>query len=203
MFVDPPASSRELDTIRKHFTTAKEKAAELAGDLNAEQLNARPDPRTWSVGENLHHLVIVGSKTADRMEHGMAAGRQRGLMGAGPYKYGRLGNWFVNAATDPESGFKTPAPAIFEPKRPQEPEPLLHAFRELQDRLLAIAQDADGLDLGRIRVRSPASWFVRLSLGQWFALLAGHQLRHFAQAREARRRLGYDTAEQAPESSAR
>ncbi len=48
---------------------------------------------------------------------------------------------------------------------------------------------AEGIDLARVKVRSPVLWLLRLSLGQWFALIAGHQKRHLWQAGQVKREV--------------
>lgn len=50
-------------------------------------------------------------------------------------------------------------------------------------------RSADGLDLARIKVTSPVTRLLRLSLGQWLAGLAGHQRRHLWQARQVKTEL--------------
>jgi hypothetical protein len=45
---------------------------------------------------------------------------------------------------------------------------------------------ADGLDLKRAVVTSPASRFFRMSLGAYLAFLAAHDRRHLWQARQVR-----------------
>jgi hypothetical protein len=49
---------------------------------------------------------------------------------------------------------------------------------------------ANGLDLGRVKIPSPASWRVKLNLAAAFALLAAHERRHLWQARRVKDRLG-------------
>jgi hypothetical protein len=66
---------------------------------------------------------------------------------------------------------------------------LSEAFDRLQSEFIERLERANGLDLARIKVPSAAGGigvFMRLSLGQWFALLANHQDRHIAQAWETR-----------------
>ena len=59
-------------------------------------------------------------------------------------------------------------------------------FTNLQEKYKTIVHAADGLDLARIKVTSPAAWILRLSLGQWLRALASHQKRHLWQAGKVR-----------------
>jgi hypothetical protein len=59
----------------------------------------------------------------------------------------------------------------------------------LQSQLTLLAQSADGLDLARIKVPTPISRLIRLSLGMTFAQVAAHERRHLDQAWRVRKQL--------------
>jgi hypothetical protein len=50
-------------------------------------------------------------------------------------------------------------------------------------------EQADGLDLKRVKVVSPISSFLKFSLGMTFAQAAAHERRHLAQARRVLAKL--------------
>jgi hypothetical protein len=50
---------------------------------------------------------------------------------------------------------------------------------------------SSGLDLGRIKFRSPLIPLLRLSLGTWFQFLLAHERRHLWQARQVRQELRF------------
>jgi hypothetical protein len=90
----------------------------------------------------------------------------------------------------PRSTFKAPRLYLPEQKTEWKIPQAIQEFTNLQEKYKLIVSNADGLDLARIKVRSPASRFLRLSLGQWLRAMGGHQRRHLCQARQARARLG-------------
>ena len=49
---------------------------------------------------------------------------------------------------------------------------------------VTVLRQANGLDLGRVRVRAPMNKWVRFSLGSGFAFMAAHERRHLWQARQ-------------------
>jgi hypothetical protein len=57
------------------------------------------------------------------------------------------------------------------------------AFRAYQVQFIDRLRQANGLDLARARVRSPAVSWLRLPLGSGFALVVAHERRHLLQAR--------------------
>jgi hypothetical protein len=48
---------------------------------------------------------------------------------------------------------------------------------------------AEGLDLARIKVATPISRFLKISLGAMFEQAAAHERRHIEQARRVREKL--------------
>jgi hypothetical protein len=165
---------------------------DLVRGLTEDQLNQQPAPGSWSIAQCLNHLVITGQKMVPRLAWGVAQARQKGWLGTGPFKYGWLGNWFVRQVADatspPRRRFS--APRTYAPAEHFDPSVLLQDFLLLQDHWQGLLEKADGVDLSRVRVASAAARFLRLQLGQWFALLVGHQERHLSQAERAREKLG-------------
>lgn len=177
--------SEELSHQRARFQRAREDAARVLEGLTDEQLAQRPAPQRWSVGECLDHLIVMGRLVCDRIDEAIERAHREGLYSRGPFRYGRTGNWLVRAWSDP--GRKTPA--VYAPRLRRSCEAVLHEFDALQVNLIERVEAADGIDLVRVKIPSPASRFGRLSLGQWFELLAGHQERQLQQAADVGREI--------------
>ena len=58
------------------------------------------------------------------------------------------------------------------------------AFRAYQVQYIDRLRQANGLDLARAHVASPAAAWLRFSLGSGFELMAAHERRHLWQARK-------------------
>jgi hypothetical protein len=110
----------------------------------------------------------------------------------GPFRFGAIGNWFVRMSgpdeDPPKRKFKSPK--MYTPSSNHTISCLTNSFDALQDEFCSRAAKANGLDLARVKVPSPVTRLMRLSLGQWFKLLAGHQERHLQQAQHVRERMG-------------
>lgn len=191
MAATPETLIPELDRYHTQFEAARETYRSLTGDLTDDQFNWRPGEERWSVAECIDHLVMLGTLMNKNIDLGIAQAEERDLRSDGPFKYGALGNIFVRAAGSSEKARKRKlkAPRIYTPTSNHTLSRLTAAFDELQLEFLTRVQRANGLDLARVKVPSPATRLIRLSLGQWFALLAGHQERHLAQAQEVRAQL--------------
>ena len=181
----------ELQKYADEFEEARTKVHELVAGLTDEEFNWRPSEDRWSVAECLDHLCMIGTLMIPKIDEGTRIGEKNGWHGDGPFRYGRIGNWFVRAVSGgegaPKRRFK--APPMYTPKSQHSISRLKQAFVELQDQFIERVQKANGLDLARIKVPSPVTRLLRFSLGQWFALLAGHQRRHFWQAHEVLKEL--------------
>ena len=177
----------ELEERRKQFEAAKSEATQIASGLSDAQFNWRPEPGKWSIAECLDHLYVTGSKLLPGMDAAIQRARERNQHGSGPFEYGWLARWFIrNVSPIPESGKGMKGPKLYAPRPDQPVDRVLPEFLRLQDQLVDRLHAADGLDLGRIKVASPASSLLRLSLGAWFEATAAHQERHLIQARRVR-----------------
>jgi len=181
-------SLSELDDYRSQFAAIAERAGELAAGLDEAGFNWRPAPDKWSIGECLGHLVVVGQQRVRVLEEGIGRGGKRGLTGEGPFSYGPVERWFL-AATEPPIRKRVPAPRRFRPQHGQPVSAVLPTFLHLQSQLIALAEAARGLDLRRVKVASPVSRFLRMSLGMALAQTAAHERRHLEQARRVRLQL--------------
>jgi len=82
-----------------------------------------------------------------------------------------------------------PAPRRFRPLHGQPITGVLPTFLHVQSRFIRQLERADGLDLRRVKVATPISRFLKLSLGMMFAQAAAHEQRHIEQARRVWERL--------------
>jgi hypothetical protein len=91
----------------------------------------------------------------------------------------------------PSSDWTFTAPSVFEPDTPETlyPRETVEEFRGLQDQFASCVGQAEGLDLRRIRVASPAVPLLRISLGAWFEATIAHEERHLRQAERVLERL--------------
>lgn len=67
---------------------------------------------------------------------------------------------------------------------PPQPDTVLGAFDTLQEQLRARIVDADGLDLGRLRVVSPFNTRLTYNLYACLRIIPAHQRLHLRQADE-------------------
>lgn len=181
----------QLQTYRSDLLALKDEATDLVAGVDEAIMRRRPDPETWSVAQIFDHMNTAGWLLLNSLEQAIAESRKNGPYGEPPFRYGFISRWFVRSM-EPSSGWTFTAPSIFEPETADTlyPDETVEEFLALQDQFANCVVDAEGLDLRRIRVASPAVPLLRISLGAWFEATAAHQRRHLEQSREVLQALG-------------
>jgi hypothetical protein len=188
-----PEISDELSALRARVIRARSEVEILVDGIDDEQFSCRPGTNRWSMHECIDHLIVSGEKIGDRIDGAIEKAHRDGAYATGPFRYSRLGNWFVNLSTggDQPPTRKLKHPGMYRPSASGAVINGVRAFQALQDNFVERVEACNRLNLARIKIVSPASRLLRLSLGQWLALIAGHQERHLGQARRTRTELGF------------
>jgi len=172
----------EIEEFRRSFEQISADADALATPLTDEQFAWPPAPDAWSVGQCLDHLNATARNYLPVMDEGIAEAIRRGLYTAGPYTYNWVGRLFVYLV-EPTTRIRAKAPRQFLPAAGRPRHDVLAAFRAYQVQYVDRLRQANGLDLARARVSSPAARWLRIPLGSSLALMVAHERRHLAQAR--------------------
>lgn len=184
--------AEQLEEFRHQVLKIEQQAADLTAGLTEAQFNWRPAPEQWSIEECLAHLIIVGQWEARAIEQAIQDGRARALTGNGPFHYGTIERFIVDASgvgPDGRPRRRFSSPRTFVPLHGQPITAVVPTFRHLQRQLGILIDGAEGLDLARVKVKTPISRFLKLSLGMMFAQIVAHEQRHMAQALRVRENL--------------
>ena len=181
---------RELEAYQQQFQEAGEQAKGLTEGLNESQFTWRPGLREWSIQECLAHLVMVGQHVIKLLETSIREARARGLTGNPPFRYGWIERTIVRQ-TEPSTRRRFSAPKRFQPLHGQPVTAILPTFLHVQGQFVRLAQQAEGLDLARVKVATPITRLLKFSLGTTFAQQAAHERRHLEQARRVRQNPGF------------
>jgi hypothetical protein len=124
------------------------------------------------------------------LEEGVRKARAEGALSDGPYSY----NWLSRHAfrlIQPPVTRKFRAPKSFRPGASQSIEAERAEWDRTHDALERVVRDSNGLDLERVKVRSPVTRLIRYNLGMAFWIQTAHDRRHLSQAREIRNAPGF------------
>lgn len=174
-----------LAGLKEQFGEIKAQAAEVVSGLKESQFNWRPHAQRWSMAECLLHLNIVGDRCVRTIEAAVEDARARNLTGDGAFQYGMIGKWIVSL-TEPPPKRKVKAARSLTPAYGQPLTAVMPTFFHIQDQLALLTEQANGLDLGRIKLAVPGVRAVRLNLYATFAWAVAHERRHLWQARQVR-----------------
>lgn len=176
-------AANDREACRAQLAANRQAARDLFEGRTEAQLLWRPAPDAWSIAECLLHLIQTGCVYLASIDRALEDGRRRGTTGDGPYRHSWFSRWFV-ASLEPPVKRRSKAPRIFLPPPPNGPTSAILADFEALGAAVGARLDASrGLDLGAIRVVSPVTPLLRISLGMAFALIATHERRHLDQAR--------------------
>lgn len=156
----------------------------LAAGLGPRQLAWSPAEGAWGIAQCLEHLAVTAEHCEAELQRALARGR-RGRPSADPLRAGPLGRWWIAVAGPRLPVRPLRCPRVLQPDG-KAPGGALARFRAAHKRLVALLEEADGLDINALRVRTPAHPLVRVRLGEAFELAVAHAERHLAQARRVR-----------------
>jgi hypothetical protein len=157
--------------------------------LTRHQFNWRADPRRWSIGQCLEHLVLTARLYPTSIERMIAQSRAR-QQRERPYREGPFTRWFIRTM-EPPPVIRVRTAAKVVPRALLDPETVGREFEESLAEFARLARMADGLSLVHAKMRSPFMPLLQFTLGQTFAVNLAHVRRHLWQARQVRSAPGF------------
>lgn len=117
---------------------------QLVAPLDAAQLAWRPRPEKWSIGEHLAHLPRTIRPYLEAIAAAVARARAKGWLRPGPYRHGRLGDWFVRSMDAPPRLRVKTLRRLVPPAGGGPKHELLADFRAAQGEVVASLRAAEG-----------------------------------------------------------
>jgi uncharacterized damage-inducible protein DinB len=180
--------SKQLrNSLKEGFAKQRARIQEGFAGLSYEELNWKPDDKTWSVGECLHHIWITNDKYLANLDKVIREGKKK-ESGDEEYRSSWLGARLIEMV-GPTGGQNTPVPKVLQPGRfPREIAQLLMDQMEAFEEFIT---ESEGTDLRRTKMQSPISKMFTFPLGDVFIALQGHNERHLNQATRIMRSAGF------------
>jgi hypothetical protein len=160
------------------------------GRLSAAQVNWKPGPDEWSVGQCFEHLIKTNGRFAPVLGR-IARGERRESAWE---RWSPLSGFFgrmVERSLGQEGGRKFKAPAKLLPSTSEIAPDIIERFAAHQRELAEQMQSVAHVDLRRTVVTSPVAGFVTYSLLDAFRIVLAHERRHFRQARRVTATPGF------------
>lgn len=169
-----------LQDLKADVSNILHEANELK-QLPRQTLLIQPATDKWNVAQILEHLNAYNRYYLDAIEKGLANNTAQPSQN---FKSGWFGNYFTKMMQPKESGAITnkmsaPKAYVFSPDL--EVEKVMDEFIHGQQKLLQFLDEAERVNIGKIRLPISISKMIKLKMGDTFRFLIAHQQRHFVQ----------------------
>jgi hypothetical protein len=150
--------------------------------LDKKQLNKKPNSKTWSIGENIDHLIVINTSYFDPVEKIKAGDYKLGFIS----KIGFLTRFFgkmILSSVQPDNKSKIRTFPVWEPSKSDFEIELLEQFINHQEALKKLIISSENLLLKGALIASPANNNIIYKLEDAFDIIVSHEKRHLEQAK--------------------
>jgi hypothetical protein len=163
-------------------------ANDIARGLTPAQLNWRPSPQSWGVGQCLQHLLNANEVYLPPLTRALDDRSSRPVPEITP---GWFGRWFIRTAIEPSTQRRrNPAPRKIAPA-PEVSADVLDRFVQSNVTLRDLIRRAADHDVNRIRFQNPFVPVIYFTVGTGLEIVVRHQHRHLLQAERVRQAPGF------------
>jgi hypothetical protein len=165
--------------LRTESAASRDHIAALVRPLNLAQLNEHPEPKGWSIGEVLEHLLIADELYDDSTAKLLASSRPDAGAAAREWKPTFLGKWIAESLVAPR---KLKGPPAFRVRHGPR-NGVVEAFLAHELKFLQVMDEASQYDWNALKLHSPAlpRFTPKLNLGDAFRVHVVHVTRHAKQ----------------------
>lgn len=181
---------QQLFKFIERLEASSRKAKADFGSLNLEQLNWKPNPKSWSVGQCLEHLITTNNLYFPIINRHLKSTYEITFWERIPF-LPSLWSKLLLQAVAPIPKKKTKTLPIFEPSQSNIPADIVAKFIENNNQLIPLYRQLDGKDIHNLMVTSPAAKFIAYTLGTTCQLLVDHEERHLYQANKVMESNGF------------
>jgi hypothetical protein len=168
---------QRIDAVTQEF---KERFA----DLNADELNRKPDPGSWSIAENLQHLITVNESYFPVFTKLQEGSYKPPFIARISFLVNAMGKMILKSV-EPSRQKKLKTFAIWEPVQGGINGDILNRFSRHQAALKDWILKLEGnIGQGSI-IASPANQSIVYKLGTAIDIIVTHEQRHLNQSIEA------------------
>ena len=171
-----------LTDVRNGLDEIARETQATFGDLDARQLNWRPDATRWSVAQCFDHLLAANRLIFQAADDALNDAAPRTLWQRLPVLPGILGRMLIRSQA-PSGVRKFTAPSKAQPATSGIALDIIQRFIEQHRTAVTRAQALDERDAAHAIMTSPFIRVVTYSVLDGWRLVIAHDRRHFEQAR--------------------
>lgn len=151
------------------------------GKLSAEELNWKPDPKIWSIGQNIDHVVRINESYFPTLNQLKDGTYHTPFLGNFPFITSMLGN-LIYKSVAPDRGKKVKTFPIWEPTESQIDKDITEKFEQHQHELIYQMEQSESFIMAGTVISSPANKNIVYTLEKAFEIIITHERRHYNQA---------------------
>lgn len=145
-----------------------------------EKLNFRLSEKSWSVLECLEHLIRYGNFYIPEISKRIEISDTKST---DIFNSGVLGNYFANSMLPKEKLNTMKTFKSMDPLHSKLDKSVLNEFIAQQKQMIHLLNDAENIDLNKVRTSISITKLIQLKLGDTFRFVIYHNLRHVEQAK--------------------
>ncbi|MBM3736376.1 MAG: DinB family protein [Acidobacteria bacterium] len=178
-----------VNRVISEFDAAGRRARDAAAGLSAAQINWKPAPGSWSIGQCLAHLIVANDVYLPAIGSALE-GQPRGR--AEEITPGWFGRLFIRRVIEASPNTrKGKAPNKIEPPGEQFDASILDRFLRSNESARDFVRRAADYDVNRIRFKNPFVSWIRFTAGTGIEIIWKHQVRHLLQAERVKQAPGF------------
>ena len=163
------------------------------GKLDSQELNWKPNPDTWSIAQNLDHIIRVNETYYPTMDQVVKESYKVYFLGRIGFVVKFFGKLILNAV-EPTRKRRMKTMALWEPTQSQDIEDILNRYSLNQLELIRRMNACQEFVRNGTVISSPANRNIVYKLATAFEIMVSHEERHLEQAREVLAKLPEDLA---------
>ncbi|MBC6696849.1 DinB family protein [Hymenobacter sp. BT190] len=171
-----------FDGLTAELTALRDVTQQRFRPLTDDQLNRRPSPDTWSVGQCLEHLNIIGGFYLPTITRKLKQAQERGSKPAETVKHGYIGQKMTETLKAPPTDKPLKTPQQYAPSGSRLPRTVVEVFGRQLDELLNLLEQARRVNANAVRIPNPIIPLLWPRLTDVLEMLVVHIRRHVTQA---------------------
>lgn len=177
----------DLERALKQFEETEKRFEELI-TKHMSDLNVRARSGGWTMAECVDHVNTVARQLVGPLKETIQAAKAAGKMSDREHRPGFVGK-YMTRSMEPPVKKKMKTQKIYEPSSNLDPNTLLEQFKDVHNTFKQLIRESDGLDISKVKMKSPALKILKLNLGDWYFFSAAHERRHLWQAEQVAKAL--------------
>lgn len=167
---------QQIDELTRDFR-------EEFGTLSPDELIRKPNGSTWSIAENMEHLIAVNSSYFPIVEQLKEGSYKPPFLAKSGFFVKFMGNTLLKSVS-PDRKKKMKTFPVWEPAKASANPDILPSFVKHQAALKSMIAESEAFVKRGAVISSPANRNIVYTLEKAFEVIIAHEKRHFNQASE-------------------